>query len=59
LIKEKDIQGLTEKIEYLLDNKDIAKAMGRAGKERLEKEFSLDKMTEAYINLYAKCFPIP
>jgi glycosyltransferase involved in cell wall biosynthesis len=59
LIKEKDIQGLTEKIEYLLDNKDIAKAMGRAGRERLEKEFSLDKMTEAYINLYAKCFPAP
>jgi len=57
LIRTKDVQILTEKIEYLLDNKDIARAMGRTGKERLEKEFSLEKMTEAYINLYAKCFP--
>jgi len=56
LIRTKDVRSLTEKIEYLLDNKDVAKAMGRAGRERLEKEFSLEKMTEAYINLYAKCF---
>jgi glycosyltransferase involved in cell wall biosynthesis len=56
LIRTKDVQSLTEKIEYLLDNKDIAKAMGRAGKDRLEKEFSLEKMTESYLNLYTKCF---
>jgi glycosyltransferase involved in cell wall biosynthesis len=57
LIRREDIKDLTEKIEYLIDNKVIATAMGRAGRERLEKEFSLEKMTEAYINLYAKCFP--
>jgi glycosyltransferase involved in cell wall biosynthesis len=57
LIGTKDVRSLSEKIEYLLDNKEIAKAMGRAGKERLKKEFSLEKMTEAYINLYARCFP--
>jgi len=57
LIKPGGIKDLTEKIEYLIDNKDNATAMGRAGRERLEKEFSLEKMTEAYINLYEKCFP--
>ena len=57
LIRREDIKDLTEKIEYLLDNKVTATAMGRAGRERLEKEFSLEKMTGAYINLYKKCFP--
>ena len=52
LIKPHDINGLTEKIEYLLDNKDIADVMGRYGKERIEKEFSLGKMTDAHIKLY-------
>jgi len=56
LIRREDIKDLSEKIEYLLDNKVTATAIGRAGRERLEKEFNLEKMTEAYINLYAKCF---
>lgn len=55
LVKPNDIYDLTEKIEYLLNNKDIACHMGGAGKERLEKEFSLQKMTDAHIKLYKKC----
>ena len=54
LVKPNNIEGLTEKIEILLDNKDISIAMGRAGKERLENEFSLEKMTEEHIKLYKK-----
>ena len=52
LIKSQDIDDLSKKIEYLLDNKDVAGVMGRCGKERLEKEFNLEKMTESYIKLY-------
>jgi glycosyltransferase involved in cell wall biosynthesis len=56
LIIKNDVRSLTEKIEYLLDNKDVAKEMGRAGRDRMEKVFCLEKMTEAYLNLYTKCF---
>ena len=56
IIKPKSINELIEKMEYLLDNKDIARLMGRSGKERLEKEFSLEKMTDEHIKLYKSLY---
>lgn len=55
LITQNNIDELTEKIEYLLDNKEIAIAMGRAGRKRLENDFNLKKMTDAHIELYNNC----
>ncbi len=51
-IKAKDV--LIEKITFLLDNQDIAIDMGIAGRARVLKEFSLNKMTDNFINLYQK-----
>jgi len=48
LIMAGDVPGLTEKIEYLVRNKDRGQEMGRAARKRCEKEFSLDKMLDAY-----------
>jgi glycosyltransferase involved in cell wall biosynthesis len=56
LVKPNDMDELTGYIELLLDNKDLATAMGAAGKERLEKEFSIEKMTDAHISLYKNLF---
>jgi glycosyltransferase involved in cell wall biosynthesis len=52
LVRYNDINDLTEKIEYILENRDIAIAMGKAGKERLEKDFNTEKMAQEYISLY-------
>jgi len=46
---------LTEKVEYLLNNKDTARSMGKAGGERVFNEFNLDRMTNNYLELYKKC----
>lgn len=54
LIKPGDILGLSEKILYLIDNKDIAKKMGNLSRERLTTEFSLKKMTDLHLELYQK-----
>ena len=43
---------LAEKIEFLLDNADLAKAMGEKGGRRIMENFSLQHMTDQYVALY-------
>ncbi len=52
LIPHQDIDGLQEKIEFLLDNPDIKTKMGSKGRERITKEFGLEKMADQFICLY-------
>ena len=55
LVTPRDISALTEKIDFLLNNNNIAINMGINGKKRLEKEFNLEKMTDAHIKIYEQC----
>lgn len=55
LVPPGDVDALTDSIERLLNNEDQAQALGKVGKARLQKEFSLKKMTESYLNLYHEC----
>lgn len=55
LVRPFDVDEIVARIEFLLDHDDISEKMGRAGKEKLIREFGLDKMTAAYIDLYRKC----
>jgi len=52
LIGEQNVDQLSEKIEYLLDNPDIAKTMGENGKKRIEQYFSMDAMVTKTLELY-------
>jgi glycosyltransferase involved in cell wall biosynthesis len=52
LVPPANPDALAVKIEYLLDNSDIARHMGRAGEERLRREFSITKMVEETVKLY-------
>lgn len=52
LLEQKNYIQLADKIEYLLENKKVAIEMGKKGRERIKKEFSLEKMTNSYISLY-------
>lgn len=52
LVPPGDWRQLAEKILYLLDHPGEAAQMGAAGKERLIRHFSLEKMTEKYLQLY-------
>lgn len=55
LVRPLDVSDLVNKIEYLIHNKNIGVAMGKAGKERLRNDFSLEKMTDSHIKLYERC----
>jgi len=54
LVKPESVEKLASKIEYMLDNSKIATNMGEKGRERIRKEFSLEKMTNSYVSLYKR-----
>ena len=45
---------LCQKIEFLLENNDLAMDFGRNGYEKLKKEFSLEIMGKKFFDLYAR-----
>ena len=52
LIKPKDIDDLSKKIVYLLENEKLRHKMGKSSRDKIEKYYSLEYMTEQYVNLY-------
>jgi glycosyltransferase involved in cell wall biosynthesis len=55
LVEPSDIEGMIAGIESLLEDGHLAGRMGSAGKERLAREFSLEKMVDRHVELYARC----
>jgi glycosyltransferase involved in cell wall biosynthesis len=47
-----DIEAFADKIIYLMDNPEVAKEMGKRGREKILKEFSLDKVIKDMKKLY-------
>ena len=47
-------EALAEKIHLLLDNPDLAGQLGENGEKRIRESFSLERMTEEYIQLYER-----
>jgi len=52
LVPFKDINALAEKIIYLMEHPEVAEEMGKKGRERIEKEFSLDVVLHQMEVLY-------
>ena len=52
ICEQRNPEDLKGKINYLLENQDVAQSMGAAGRKRIEDKFTLDSMTEQYIKLY-------
>lgn len=53
LVKQKSPGDLAEKIQYLLNHRESALNMGKAGKKRIENEFNSEKMVCSYFELYS------
>lgn len=52
LIKSKEVNGLINKIEILLENRELRNKMGMAGERRISENFTIDKMTGKFIDIY-------
>lgn len=55
LISPEDPDALADAVLEILQSPERAKAMGQAGRSRVEKEFGVSKMANAYEELYEKC----
>jgi len=54
LVPPRDPKALAEAIRYIVTHPQEARRMGQAGREHVEKHFSIDVMIEKYIDLYRR-----
>jgi glycosyltransferase involved in cell wall biosynthesis len=54
LVDQKRSDQIVEKMDLLMKNPGLAKAMGQNGLQRIKKHFDISKMTERYIEVYNK-----
>ncbi|BAR54386.1 glycosyl transferase [Bradyrhizobium diazoefficiens] len=54
LVPSDDAGVLTNRVVELLNNPELARKFGMEGRRRIETSFSLDAMTNAYLNLYRR-----
>jgi len=52
LVAARDVVSLVSAIEKLIVNDDIRLAMGRAGRELAEKEYSINKIVSQHLQIY-------
>lgn len=52
LVSIKDATSLADAIEYLIDNADVRKSMGKAGRNLAEKEFAIEKIVDEHLRIY-------
>ncbi|HQG76874.1 MAG TPA: glycosyltransferase [Bacteroidales bacterium] len=52
LVSQSDPEELAEKIDLLLNDKDLRERMGSHGKSRIQKTFSIEHMSERYVAVY-------
>ncbi|QQS35530.1 MAG: glycosyltransferase [Ignavibacteriales bacterium] len=52
LVDEDSSEQLTEKIQYLLNQPELRKSMGEAGRKKVKNEFSIEQMVNKTIELY-------
>lgn len=49
LVPQKDVKALTDKLEFLIKNRELCKQMGVAGRKKFEEEFTLEKFENKLI----------
>lgn len=57
IIEPEDPKILAEKLLWLMNHPDIAKKMGAAGRERIEREFTIEKMVNNTFSVYREVLP--
>lgn len=52
LVPEKDVDALTEKLEYLIEHSEIWPEMGKAGRKFVEENFDIRKLNKRLVEIY-------
>lgn len=54
LVPERDVDALTEKLEYLVEHPETWPEMGRAGRDYVERYYDINKLNDQLIQLYQR-----
>ena len=54
LVPVRDSETLAQKLRILIEDKDLRVKMGKASREKAEREFSLEKVVERHLDIYNK-----
>ena len=52
LVKPKDVSSMSNAITTLLDNPEMAQKMGMKGRERIDKNFNIPRITDQFVSLW-------
>lgn len=56
LVPEKDVNALVEKLEYLIEHPEIWPAMGKCGREFVEKKYNIQELNNQLVRIYQKLY---
>ena len=54
LIPVQDAQALANAIQLLIENPDLRKSMGKAGRELAGREFAIERVVDAHLDIYKR-----
>ena len=54
IVPVKDKEALAQKLRILIENKDLRVRMGKASREKAEREFAIEKVVERHLEIYNK-----
>lgn len=52
LVKERDVDALTDRLIYMVDHPEIWSKMGRAGSDQIHKYYDMTRLNDQLVNLY-------
>jgi glycosyltransferase involved in cell wall biosynthesis len=52
LIPTRDCEALAEKLRILIEDKELRVRMGKAAREKAEREFSIEKVIKRHLEIY-------
>lgn len=56
LVPEKDVNALVEKLGYLIEHPEIWPAMGKCGREFVEKKYNIQELNNQLVRIYQKLY---
>ena len=52
LVPERDVDTMSEKLNYLIEHPEVWHSMGRAGRTRIEKDYNTQKLNDELVKIY-------
>ena len=56
LVPERDVNALTEKLEYLIEHQELWPKMGRVGRDYIEQYYNINKLNDQLVTIYQQLF---